>query len=146
MHISNYPFVITFREEIDKLYQNGNKLSLIIVCGVCSELIAREIGNNEKIGYESMLNKLLEKNVITNQQYDLLNKIREIRNKYIHFSSSKIFESDGLVEEKQNGLLNFIEENVNDQLSEENLVELYSTKLKYDSDEIYRLLSNLLRI
>ena len=140
------PLIEHYKTEISNLAEQHNELALILVCGVLSELIAREIAGNERGGYEKLLIHLVRDKKITNKQYILFEEVRETRNRYVHISSSKVLESRGLGVIDDNGIVTFLEEAVYNDLTEENLSNLYLQHLAADSEKIYTATQLLIKI
>lgn len=145
MELSEYPLVIVYLEEMEMLKERS-PLGTVLICGTLSELILREIMNDEKRPIGKLLDRALHSNKIDENQFRLFDDIRNIRNKYIHISSDKVSYNlhDGLVFVDTNNIAQFVNEIAFNNPTEENLIAVHKIHLVEDSRLIYESVKKLI--
>jgi uncharacterized protein YutE (UPF0331/DUF86 family) len=131
------PLIEIYIIEIENLNKQKYNLSLILVGGTLCELYAREIAQEMKGGYEKLLNTLLNSGKISTKEYKLLERVRDIRNNYVHISSEKVLNS-GIVSIDHDENISFLNEVFKNNPTEEDLVILFQIQLEHDSELVFK--------
>ena len=147
MNITEYPLLKIYFEEIQALNIAKRYLSLIILCGMFSEIFIRELTNNEQtLNFGRLLKQALNQGLISVSQFELINELRIYRNKYVHFSANKVMTEsfDGLSVVYEDGTFDFINEIVNYNPNEENLEKVARLHLIEDAKHVHQLFQGLI--
>ena len=114
MQLNEYPVITYYLEQAESMLKNEFYLGLLLVSSTLTELVTREFaGDSGQENYARLLEKLLSKNRISNDQYEILDRIRIIRNRYIHLNVGNLiqrFAGLGIIDEK--GVVTFLNETI----------------------------------
>ena len=139
----DYPIVRYYLEQAEKLLGKESYLGVLLVAGTLSELIVREIADDDKTRLAPLLKRLLKSRKINPNQFNLFDAIRKIRNRYVHININKLANDfDGIVLTGSDGVTTFLNEIIlSSHRPEKKVVEFFKIRVKVDSLEIVDLLN-----
>jgi len=148
MKAIEYPIVKLYLDEARKAFNECLYLSCIAVCGITSEIMIREKAADmkERENISRILKTLLKRGKISEKQFIVFEKIREIRNRYVHLNLGTNAEASfygGVVEE--NGTATFVVEYIRQADDPESeLLKFHRLFAETDSKEMLRLVEETL--
>ena len=114
MRLNEYPVITYYLKQAESMLKNECFLGLLLISATLAELMTREFaGNSGQDNYARLLKELLSKSRISQGQYETLDRIRIIRNQYIHLNVGSIiqnFDGLGIIDEK--GVVTFLNETI----------------------------------
>lgn len=142
----NYPIVRYYLGEAETLLRKRSYLGALLVVGTLSELLVRELADDERTSLKKLLKKLLDSSKITEAQFRLFERIREIRNRYVHININKLVHNfDGKALVNHNGTVTFLNEVVlSSSNPEKQIVKFYKLSVKLDSLVIFDLMKQVI--
>lgn len=146
MKTVDYPAVKLYLDEAERALRQGLYFSCIAVCGILSELMARELASDERSRFADVLNRLLKDGKISGKQFHRFDSIRLIRNRYVHLNLRKEIETSfmGMAREEENGNMTFLSELVyNSDDPEAEAIRLHKLCAEKDAEKMLRMLKEL---
>ena len=144
----SYPIVRYYLREAETLLRKQSYLGALLVVGTLSELLVRELADDERTSLKKLLRKLLNSSKITEAQFQLFERMRKIRNRYIHINLNKVVHDfDGKALVNRNGIVTFLNEEVlSSPHPEKQIVEFYKLSVKMDSLMIFGLMKEVIEM
>ena len=132
MDLNSYPIVTYYLEQAEAYLEKEFYLEALLIVVTLSELLVREIADDTETHLRRLLDRLRSSHNISEEQFELLDEIRRIRNLYVHLDLQRFAYSHGIADDSGN--ITLVNEAL--QLSKypaEELLDLYKSMVRSDS-------------
>lgn len=132
MGLDSYPIVRYYLEQAEAHLEKEFYLGALLIVATLSELLVREITGDTETRLKRLLDRLHCSHSISEEQFELFDEIREIRNLYVHLDLGKFAYSHGI--ENNNGNIALVNEILqSSKYPAEELVDFYKSMVRNDS-------------
>jgi len=134
--------------ELEKLAKYKFHYAIILICGVCGELIFKEnlqIYDTRKPSYEKQLINAFSNKKISKSVFAILEDIRVIRNKYIHIDNIKILDDWGIGYVDEYGMIGLANDIALRSFSEKDFEKTLLIHMETDARATYQAVKALIK-